>query len=64
MIEVGLMMFLSYSIRLTEEFTASNGPGKSLAFALNDILAGANLLIAAVSAVIGYVVFDYLRKKL
>jgi hypothetical protein len=47
-----------------EEFTVSNGTGKSLAFALNDILAGANLFIAAVSAVIGYVVFDYLRKKL
>ena len=47
-----------------EELTVSNGTGKSLAFALNDILAGENLFIAAVSAVIGYVVFDYLRKKL
>ena len=63
-IEVALIMFLFYSIRLMGEFTASNGPGKSLAFALNDIFSGMNFLIALISAVIGCVVFEYLRKKL
>jgi hypothetical protein len=63
-IEVALIMFLFYSIRLMGEFTATNGPGKSLAFALNDIFSGMNFLIAVISALIGYVVFEYLRKKL
>jgi hypothetical protein len=46
------------------EFTASNGQGKSMAFALHDIFTGANFAIAMISALIGYVVFEYLRKKL
>jgi hypothetical protein len=63
-IEVALIMFLFYSIRLMEEFTATNRTGKSLTFALNDIFTGANLFIALISALIGYVVFESLRKKL
>jgi hypothetical protein len=46
------------------EFTVANGRGKSLAFALNDIFTSTNFVIAAVSALIGYVVFEYLRRKL
>jgi hypothetical protein len=49
---------------LMGEFTVTNGHGKSLAFALNDIFTVMNFLIAAISALIGYVVFEYLRKKL
>ena len=45
------------------EFTASNGNGKSLAFALHDIFTGTNFAIAMVSALIGYVLFEHLRKK-
>jgi hypothetical protein len=45
------------------EFSASNGHGKSLSFAVNDIFTGANFVIAMISALIGYVVFEYLRKK-
>ena len=63
-IEVALFMFLFYSVRLMGEFTATNGTGKSVAFALNDIFSGMNFLIAVISALIGYVVFEYLRKKL
>jgi hypothetical protein len=63
-IEVALIMFLFYSIRLMEEFTATNGQGKSLTFALNDIFTGTNFFIAVISALIGYVVVEYLRKKL
>ena len=64
MIEVAFIVFLFYSNLLMGEFTAANGPGKSLAFALNDIFTGTNFLIAIVSSLIGYVVFEYLRKKL
>jgi len=46
------------------EFTAANGQGKSLAFAMSDIFTGANFLIAIISALIGWVVFEYLREKL
>jgi hypothetical protein len=63
-IEVAFIVFLFYSNLLMGEFTASNGQGKSLAFALNDIFTTTNFLIAIVSALIGYVVFEYLRKKL
>jgi hypothetical protein len=31
---------------------------------LNDIFTGTNLLIATISSLIGYVVFEYLRKRL
>jgi hypothetical protein len=46
------------------EFTASSGRGKTLASALIDIFTVTNLGIALVSALIGYLVFEYLRKKL
>jgi hypothetical protein len=63
-IEVAFIVFLFYSNLLMGEFTVTNGHGKSLAFALNDIFTGTNFLIAAISSLIGYVVFEYLRKKL
>jgi hypothetical protein len=46
------------------EFTVTNRPGKSLAFALNDIFTKTNFFIAAISALMGYFVFEFLRKKL
>ena len=63
-IEVAFIVFLFYSNLLMGEFTVANGRGKSLAFALNDIFTDTNFIIAAVSALIGYVVFEYLRKRL
>jgi hypothetical protein len=63
-IEIAFIVFLFYSNLLMGEFTAANGQGKSLAFALHDILTGTNLVIAMIAALIGYVVFEYLRKKL
>jgi hypothetical protein len=63
-IEVAFIVFLFYSNLLMGEFTASNGRGKTLAVALIDIFTRTNLLIALISALIGYVVFEYLRKKL
>ena len=62
-IEIAFIVFLFYSNLLMGEFTGSNGQGKSFAFALHDIFTGTNLLIALASALIGYVVFEFLRKK-
>lgn len=64
MIETAFIIFLFYSNLLMGEFTVTNGHGKTLAFALNDIFTGMNFLIALISAMIGYVVFEYLRRKL
>jgi hypothetical protein len=63
-IEVAFIVFLFYSNLLMGEFTVANGRGKSLAFALNDIFTDTNFLIAMISAMIGYVIFESLRKKL
>ena len=56
-IEVAFIVFLFYSNLLMGEFTVTHGHGKSLAFALNDIFTDTNFLIAAISSLIGYVVF-------
>jgi hypothetical protein len=64
LIETAFIIFLFYSNLLMGEFTVANGHGKTLAFALNDIFTGMNFIIAAISAMIGYVVFEYLRRKL
>jgi hypothetical protein len=63
-IEIAFIVFLFYSNLLMGEFTVSNGPGKSLGFALSDIFTRTNFLIAVISALIGNAVFEYLRKKL
>jgi hypothetical protein len=63
-VEVAFIVFLFYSNLLMGEFTRSNGKGKSLWFAMHDVLTGTNLAIALVSALIGYVVFEFWRKKL
>ncbi|MGA3082925.1 MAG: hypothetical protein ABSD44_16355 [Terracidiphilus sp.] len=63
-IEAGFIIFLFYSNLLMGEFTAANGHGKTLWAALFDIFTVANFAIALVSALIGYLVFEFLRKKL
>jgi ABC-type antimicrobial peptide transport system permease subunit len=61
-IEVAFIVFLFYSNLLMGEFNATNGQGKTLAVALRDIFTPTNLFIAICSALIGYIVFEYLRK--
>jgi hypothetical protein len=63
-IEVAFVVFLFYSNLLMGEFNASNERGKTLPFALHDMTTGANLLMAIVSALIGYFLFESLRRKL
>lgn len=63
-IETAFIVFLFYANLLMGEFTRTNGRGKTLAFALRDIVTPENLFIALVSALIGYIVFEYLRRKM
>jgi len=62
-VEIGFIIFLFYSNLLMGEFTRANGHGKSLTFAIEDIFSGTNLVIAVISGLLGYVVFEYLRKN-
>ena len=63
-IEITFIVFLYYSNLLMGEFTATNGRGKSITFALNDIITGMNFSIATITALIGWAVIEYLRQKL
>ena len=63
MVEIGFIIFLFYSNLLMGEFTRTNGPGKSLAFAIKDIFTANNFVIAFISGLIGYVVVEFLRKR-
>jgi hypothetical protein len=64
LIEITFIIFLFYSNLLMGEFIGSNGAGKTLAFALGDIFTRTNFAIALLSSLVGYVIFEYLRKKL
>jgi hypothetical protein len=63
-VEVAFIVFLFYSNLLMGEFNRANGQGKTLAFALYDIFTITNFTIAVIAALIGYVFFEFLRKKL
>ncbi|MFZ0303866.1 MAG: hypothetical protein WAL75_14350 [Terracidiphilus sp.] len=62
-VEIAFIIFLFYSNLLMGEFVRSTGHGKTLAFALGDIMTPTNLAIGLCSAAIGYGVFEFLRKK-
>jgi hypothetical protein len=63
-IEIAFIVFLFYSNLLMGEFTQANGQGKTLAVAFVDIFSRTNFAIAIVTAFAGYVVFEFLRKRL
>ena len=62
-VEVAFIIFLFYSNLLMGEFNRVNGPGKTFAVALTDIFTIKNFAIAIIAASIGYVIFEYLRRK-
>jgi hypothetical protein len=65
MIEVSFIIFLFYSNLLMGELERSGtGQNKSLAWAIGDIFTAANFTVAVVAALIGYVLVEFLRKKL
>jgi hypothetical protein len=63
-IEVGFIVFLFYSNLLMGEFERS-GPGSSRGFvwALKDVFTSLNLGIALIAALLGYLIFEFLRKR-
>jgi hypothetical protein len=64
-VEIGFIIFLFYSNLLMGEFTHSGmGRGRSLAWAIGDIFTQANFTIAVIAALIGYLVVEFLRKRL
>ena len=63
-IEITGILFLFYSNLLMGEFTGHSRTGKTLAFALNDIFTKENLLIGVVASTVGFLVFEWFRKRL
>ena len=58
-------MFLFYSNLLMGEFTRANSAhAKTLVFAIDDIFTLMNFKIGLIAALIGYLAFEFLRKKL
>ena len=63
-IEVGFIIFLFYANLLMGEFERSGmGQKKGIAWAIEDVFTAANFEIAATAALIGYVLFEFLRKR-
>jgi hypothetical protein len=63
-IEVGFIIFLFYSNLLMGEFErAGMGQKNGLAWAIADVFTRANFAIAILAGLIGYVLFEFLRKK-
>lgn len=64
-IEIGFIIFLFYSNLLMGEFERSGlGMKRGLAWAIVDVFTFANFAIAAFAALIGYLLFEFLRKRL
>jgi hypothetical protein len=63
LIEMGFIIFLFYSNLLMGEYEGSGSHKASFLFALDDIFTFSNFTIALISAFIGYIVFEFLRKK-
>jgi len=63
-IEVAFIIFLFYANLLMGEFERSGmGRKRGIAWAIGDVLTAANFEIAMVAALIGYIFFQFLRKK-
>ena len=63
-IEISGILFLFYANLLMGEFTGHSRNGKTLMYALQDIFTKENLLIGVVAATVGFVVFEWFRKRL
>jgi hypothetical protein len=63
-IEVGFIIFLFYANLLMGEFERSGlGEKRGVASAIGDVFTAANFEIAMIAALIGYGLFEFLRKK-
>jgi hypothetical protein len=64
LIEVGFIIFLFYSNLLMGEFERSGmGQRRGIAWAIKDVLTVPNFAIAAIAAFVGYILFEFLRKR-
>jgi hypothetical protein len=64
-IEVGFIIFLFYSNLLMGEYERSGlAQTRGVVWALGDIFTSQNMVIAVFAALAGYVVVEFLRKKL
>ncbi len=64
LIEMSFIVFLFYANLLMGEFERSGmGEKRGLAWAMRDVLTAANFEIAMIAALIGYLLFEFLRKK-
>jgi len=63
-IEVGFIVFLFYSNLLMGEFERSGmGQKRGVTWAIGDVFTAANFEIAMIAALIGYGLFEFLRKR-
>jgi hypothetical protein len=63
-IEVGFIIFLFYSNLLMGEFERSGvGQKRGVAWAIGDVFTAGNFEIATIAAFVGYIVFEFLRKR-
>jgi hypothetical protein len=63
-IEIAFIIFLFYSNLLMGEFERSGmAQRRGIAWAIGDILTTANFEIAMIAAFIGYILFEFLRKR-
>jgi len=63
-VEVACILFLFYSNLLMGEFERSGmGRKNGLPWAIGDVLTASNFEIAMVAATIGYLFFEFLRRK-
>ncbi len=63
-IEIGFIIFLFYSNLLMGEFERSGlGQKRGVAWAIGNVFTSANFGIATIAALIGYVLFEFLRER-
>ncbi len=64
LIEIGFIVFLFYSNLLMGEFERTGmGQKRGVAWAIGDVFTAANFEIATIAALIGYILFECLRKR-
>lgn len=63
-IEMGFIIFLFYANLLMGEYERTGGAkDHSMVWALEDILTFSNFVIALISSFLGYIIFEFLRKR-
>lgn len=65
LVEIGFIVFLFYANLVMGEFTRSGAArNHRLVWALQDVVTRTNLAIGIIAALVGYVLFEFLRNRL